>query len=235
AKNVTITNPDGQTAVGTGILSINPAPAAPTASNGGPLCAGGTLQLTASTVAGATYSWTGPNGFSSSQQNPTIPGVSTAASGTYSVTATVAGCASPAGLTTATIIAAGQGCDDGNSCTTGETCNGGACTGGTLIGGAEVNDSVALSDDGSATHISWNDPPGNYNVYRGTKSTGSPWSFNQTCLASHLSLSSTDDTGDPPPSGSMFFYVVTRLESCGESIPGRDSSGAPEPNPFPCP
>src|SRR5262249_41697876 len=37
-----------------------------TASNNGPLCTGATLQLTASSVgSGNTYSWTGPNGFSS--------------------------------------------------------------------------------------------------------------------------------------------------------------------------
>lgn len=231
-KNVTITNPDGQAAVGTGILTINPAPASPTASNGGPVCAGGTLHLTASTIAGAAYSWTGPNGFTSSQQNPTISGVSTAASGTYSVTATVAGCASPAGTTTATVIPSGGTCESGNSCTAGETCNGGACTGGTLIGGAEVNDSVALSESG--TQISWNDPPGDYNVYRGTKTIGSPWSFNQVCLASRVSGSSVPDL-DTPPATTMFFYLVTRLDACGESIPGRDSSGAPEPNPSPCP
>ncbi|MBD0259084.1 MAG: hypothetical protein ICV83_25475, partial [Cytophagales bacterium] len=62
----------------------------------GPVCAGGTITLTASTVAGATYAWTGPNGFTSSQQNPTVPNATAAAGGTYSVTATANGCTSPA-------------------------------------------------------------------------------------------------------------------------------------------
>ena len=66
--------------------------AAPTAGNDGPVCAGSTLSLTASTVSGATYAWTGPNGFTSTAQNPTIPDATTAATGTYSVTATVNGC-----------------------------------------------------------------------------------------------------------------------------------------------
>src|SRR5213593_584833 len=100
AKNVTITNPDAQAATGTGILTVSAVPSAPTASNNGPICAGGTLQLSASTVPGATYGWTGPNGFSSNQQNPMIPGATTAASGSYSVTATVSGCTGPAGMTT---------------------------------------------------------------------------------------------------------------------------------------
>jgi hypothetical protein len=89
----------------TATLTVNAVPASPVASNNGPICAGQTLQLSASTIAGASYSWTGPNGFSSSQQNPSIASVTTAASGTYSVTATVAGCASPAAMTNAVVNA----------------------------------------------------------------------------------------------------------------------------------
>ncbi len=71
----------------------------PLAGNNDPICAGETLSLTASTISGATYSWTGPNGFTSNVQNPTIANTTTAASGTYSVTATVNGNTSPAGNT----------------------------------------------------------------------------------------------------------------------------------------
>src|SRR5262249_28028772 len=39
------------------------------ASNGGTICEGATLNLSATFLPGATYSWTGPNGFTSSQQN----------------------------------------------------------------------------------------------------------------------------------------------------------------------
>ena len=78
-------------------------PLAPTASNNGPICQGMTLNLTASTEASASYNWTGPNGFSSALQNPSIPHATTAASGTYSVTATIGGCASAAGTTAVTV------------------------------------------------------------------------------------------------------------------------------------
>jgi hypothetical protein len=90
---------------GTTTAIVNAAPAAPSASNGGPICAGATLQLFASTVAAATYSWTGPNGFVSNQQNPAIPAATAAATGVYSVTVTVSGCPSPAGTTSATVVA----------------------------------------------------------------------------------------------------------------------------------
>src|SRR5262249_40380198 len=66
-----------------------------TASNNSPICAGQTLQLFASGTNG-TFSWTGPNGFSSTNRNPVISNATTAASGTYSVTRTVSSCSSTA-------------------------------------------------------------------------------------------------------------------------------------------
>ncbi len=88
-----------------GIELLIPRPAAPVAGNNGPLYEGSTLNLTASTVPNAIYHWTGPNGFTSSSQNPTIANITTNAAGTYSVTATLTGtsCASPAGTTVVTI------------------------------------------------------------------------------------------------------------------------------------
>jgi uncharacterized repeat protein (TIGR01451 family) len=83
--------------------TVNAVPAPPSAGNGGEVCVGETLQLTASTVAGGTYAWTGPNGFSSTLQNPAIPNATTAATGTYTVTVTVAGCASSAATTSALV------------------------------------------------------------------------------------------------------------------------------------
>ncbi|HSB36562.1 MAG TPA: choice-of-anchor Q domain-containing protein, partial [Thermoanaerobaculia bacterium] len=80
-------------------LTVNAIPSTPVAGNNGPICTGQTLQLTASTIASAAYSWTGPNGFASSQQNPSIPSATLAAAGGYSVTATVNACTSAAGMT----------------------------------------------------------------------------------------------------------------------------------------
>ena len=72
-------------------IIVNPAPTVNPASNS-PLCVGETLNLTTTAVTGGTYSWTGPNGFNSTDQNPTIPGVTLAADGTYSLTVTANGC-----------------------------------------------------------------------------------------------------------------------------------------------
>src|SRR6185312_8104219 len=67
---------------------VNAIPSTPTASSNGPICAGSTLTLSTPTVAGATYSWTGPNSFTSTLQNPSITNATTAATGSYSVTVT---------------------------------------------------------------------------------------------------------------------------------------------------
>ena len=42
------------------------------AANNGPVCSGGSFNLTATAVTNATYLWSGPNCFSSTQQNPTL-------------------------------------------------------------------------------------------------------------------------------------------------------------------
>jgi hypothetical protein len=90
-------------AAGGTAVSGRPCAPTPTATSDSPVCAGATLHLTASIVSGATYAWTGPNGFTSSAQNPTLANVTTAASGTYSVTATLGGCTSGAGTTAVTV------------------------------------------------------------------------------------------------------------------------------------
>ncbi len=56
-------------------------------------CENGTLQLTGTPDLMSSYLWIGPNGFSSSVQNPTIANVTLSASGTYTLTVTNAsGC-----------------------------------------------------------------------------------------------------------------------------------------------
>lgn len=52
-----------------------------------PVCNGSLLTLVATEVAGASYKWTGPNGFTSAMRAPSLT-ASTAAAGTYKVTLT---------------------------------------------------------------------------------------------------------------------------------------------------
>src|SRR5581483_2638603 len=83
---------------GTVNVVVNPLPAAPVAGANTPLCVGQTLNLTASPVAGATYTWNGPAAYTSNVQNPSIAGITVAGAGVYSVNAiSAAGCAGPSG------------------------------------------------------------------------------------------------------------------------------------------
>jgi len=79
------------------LVDPNP-PAAPTAASNSPLCYGNTLNLTASTSVTGTvnYKWVGPDGFTSADQNPVIPGATQLALGSYFVTITQNNCTSPA-------------------------------------------------------------------------------------------------------------------------------------------
>ena len=101
--NLTITTNGCTSTAGTTAVVINAIPTTPTAGSNSPICAGGTLNLTAPTLASATYAWTGPNSFTSTLQNPTIANATTAATGTYSVIITRFGCVSAAG-TTAVVV-----------------------------------------------------------------------------------------------------------------------------------
>jgi len=55
-----------------------------------PICAGNAIQLKAS--GGTTYKWTGPNGFTSTAQNPIIPNATTAMTGNYTVNVSANSC-----------------------------------------------------------------------------------------------------------------------------------------------
>jgi hypothetical protein len=103
--SVAITVDGCTSAAGSTDVVVNAPPATPTASNAGPYCENATIALSTPAVNGATYAWTGPNGFTSSDQNPTISNATLAMAGTYSVTVTVAGCTSPAGSTDVVVTA----------------------------------------------------------------------------------------------------------------------------------
>ena len=72
-------------------LTVNPLPVA-TVGGSLKVCVGNTLVLNTPSVSGATYHWSGPNGFISTAQNPTIPNAQLVNSGVYSLFITVNGC-----------------------------------------------------------------------------------------------------------------------------------------------
>lgn len=84
---------------------VLPRPDTPQASSNSPVCVGNTLNLYAHCdTPSVTYTWTGPNGFASPQQNPSVNAVPLAAAGDYFVIAKHSnGCKSGPAKTTVAI------------------------------------------------------------------------------------------------------------------------------------
>lgn len=83
--------------------TVKPMPPAPVASYSSPLCVGEILNLSAASSGGSSYAWEGPNGFVSTQQNPTRNNMQFGDTGTYKVTATLNGCTSQQSSTSVSI------------------------------------------------------------------------------------------------------------------------------------
>ncbi len=75
-------------------IVVNAKPAAPSISNNGPVCEGKELVLNATNIAGVTFLWTGPNGFTSNEQNPVINAIDSLGAGQYRLIVIKNGCES---------------------------------------------------------------------------------------------------------------------------------------------
>ncbi len=84
-------------------IKVVPALAASTLSSNSPVCVSHTLYLFDSVpYPVSSYSWAGPNSYSSTLQNPTIAGIATVSAGVYTVTTTHNGC--PASAQTINVV-----------------------------------------------------------------------------------------------------------------------------------
>ncbi len=95
-----------------------------TANSNSPVCKGNGLNLYTDSVPGANFKWTGPNGFTSTLQNPSIANAQTGMSGNYTVSITTA-CQSKTYSTSVLInstsnagIIAGDGCKNSGTLVT---------------------------------------------------------------------------------------------------------------------
>ena len=104
-------------------LQVKNKPQLPVISSNTPVCENSTIALSAANIPGAVYSWTGPNGFTSSQINPVLSNVTTNASGVYSLTLTVNDCISPVASLDVVVNAAPNAGNDANAflCNSGES------------------------------------------------------------------------------------------------------------------
>ena len=179
-KHVIVTNPDGQSGFGSDLLTVITSPVI-LASSTGPVCEGSTVQLSATPFPGAAYSWTGPGGFVSTDQNPVISGAPASASGLYTVTVTAPGCLPVLASTTAVVIASGLSCVDADACTQTDICLAGACVGSNPV-------TCAASDD---CHLAGSCDPGTGLCSNPVKPDGSSCSDANSCTRTDVCQSGT--------------------------------------------
>ena len=73
-----------------------------------------------------------------------------------------------------------------------------------------------------------------YHVYRGSRPLGGAFSYNHSCFLTSLVGPSFSDTG-LPAAGTLFYYLVSAADGCGESDLGAATGGASRPNSGACP
>ncbi|MER0442923.1 hypothetical protein ABR854_25805, partial [Emticicia sp. W12TSBA100-4] len=108
-------------------------------------CVGSVITLGSS--GGSTYSWSGPSGFVSTLQNPSISNAQTTNGGIYTVTVTSsAGCSATATASVVVnIIPAAPTSVGGNRCGTGSvTMTASGCSGGTISWYSSLTGGTAL-------------------------------------------------------------------------------------------
>ena len=179
----TITVSDGSTQSGcvnsyTTTVVVNGSPSLSTASNDGPVCAGVTLDFMANGPVNVTdYSWTGPNTFTSTQQNPSIIGTTIAATGIYTVTVN---------------NGVGSGCS--NTYTTAATVNPLP-----VVYNVSGSGTICASDSGIHVILSGSDIGITYQLYNGTllgslAGSGNPLDFGLQHTSGTYTVLATDNT-----------------------------------------
>ena len=183
------------TSIGCNIMSnavnvvVKTTPVISSVNNNGPLCVGQTLNLNTGTIAGATYNWTGPNAFTSTNQNPVINNTALINGGLYKVIATLNSCVSSPG-TTSVIIGDSSVSNAGNDqtvCADATSINlNGSAAGGSSIGTWSTNGTGIFSPSNAslnAMYILSNSDKQNGNVALVLTSAN-----NGACKASSSSL-----------------------------------------------
>jgi len=156
---VTGTAPSGTTGTATATVTVNPLPVV-TASSNSPVCETQSLNFTGGGgAAGATYTWTGPDGWTSNLQNPVRTPASVSMSGTYTLVVTnTTGCSSSNTTTVvvqarpnASINSVGPFCQSDSPVTLTAATGGGTWSGTGITGSTAGTFSPAVAGSGDHT------------------------------------------------------------------------------------
>lgn len=152
-----------------------------TASNSGAACVGGSVTLSAGLVDGATYAWTGPGGFTSTERTPVLTDVggAGAAAGLYQVVVTADGCEATASTNVvATLVNA--------SFTQTSTAQFGGNSNASVF---VANNEVRLTDN-----LDFGAGTANYNATANTTLAGGTYEFANFTIASGVTVTVTGNT-----------------------------------------
>jgi hypothetical protein len=96
---------------------------------------------------------------------------------------------------------------------------------------------VTVTRTGGVMTIGWGSVVGvqRYNIYRGYRTEGDLWAYDQQCLVNRTSSLSTTDALDPRAFTLFYYYVAASCPGGQESPLGRNSANAPVPEPNLCP
>lgn len=203
-----------------------------------PVCTGSALTLIGPGIPGATYSWSGPNGFNSTDQSPVISPATFSHAGTYTLTISKGGCSES--FTTTVVITQGPSDINQNSPLLSSLSNGlilhypmngnasdnsGNASNGTIVGGVTAttdrfdNAGQALSFNGSNGHIDV--PDGTY--FNGGSFSVSVW----VKLNTYASWSRIFDFGNGPANNNVLFSPTngTSGKAASEIYNGTVSGG----------
>lgn len=120
----------------------------------------------------------------------------------------------------------GAPCDDGNVCTTGDSCAGGACQPGPAAPAPAEVAGLAL-DGASSTTLTWTDLGGgaHYDVASSTLSDlRASGTATATCLSNDQTGTTLVDPRPDPAPGYGYYYIVRGQTACASGTYGFDSS-----------
>jgi hypothetical protein len=91
-----------------------------------------------------------------------------------------------------------------------------------------VGNTLVLDKAGPDVTMTWNNVPQGHasNVYRGNFSTAGTWPYDEICLITEALDGQGIDNTDPLPDEG-FYYFVTAVNSCGESVMGQFVTAGP--------
>jgi len=184
--SVTVTNDLGCTSVATVDVVVNTEPVISVSSNS-PVCEGGNINLTV--TGGVSWNWSGPDSFTSTNQNPVISAVSSVNAGTYSV-----------------IVYSAEGCSATG--TTDVTMGGGLVVTPTATSPVCEGDTLFLSVSGGITYNwtgphTWTSTISDPQIISVTTGTGGTYYVTVSDASGCTGTGSVDVVVNPLPSGTV--------------------------------